>query len=66
MVDLTSHGVSFALPRGQLLADEIGRSASLDRASPLRRRDAQQRRMTRVSYLSDRPTADAPGCADNA
>jgi hypothetical protein len=35
MVDLTSHGVSFALLRGQLLAGEISRSAFLDRASPL-------------------------------
>ncbi len=35
MVDLTSHGVSFALLQGQLLAGEISRSAFLDRASPL-------------------------------
>ena len=35
IVDLTSHGVSFALPQGQLLAGEISRSALLDRASPL-------------------------------
>ena len=33
MVDLTSHGVSFALRQGQLLAGKISRSASLDRAS---------------------------------
>jgi len=33
MVDLTSHGVSFALLQGQLLAGEISRSAFLDRAS---------------------------------
>jgi hypothetical protein len=33
MVDLMSHGVSFALPEGQLPADEISRSAFLDRAS---------------------------------
>src|SRR5438309_12118273 len=35
MVDLTSHGVSLALLQGQLLAGEISRSSSLDRASPL-------------------------------
>jgi len=35
MVDLTSHGVSFALLQWQLLAGEISRSAFLDRASPL-------------------------------
>jgi hypothetical protein len=35
MVDLPSHGVSFALLQGQLLAGEISRSAFLDRASPL-------------------------------
>jgi hypothetical protein len=36
MVDVTtSHGVSFALLQGQLLAGEISRSAFLDRASPL-------------------------------
>ncbi len=35
MVDLTSHGVSFALLQGQLLAGEISRSTFLDRASPL-------------------------------
>ena len=33
MVDLTSHGVSFALLPGQLLTGEISRSAFLDRAS---------------------------------
>jgi len=36
MVDLTSHGVSFALLQRQLVAGEISRSAFLDRASPLR------------------------------
>jgi hypothetical protein len=35
MVELTSHGVSFALLQGQLLAGEISRSAFLDRASAL-------------------------------
>jgi len=35
MVDLTSHGVSFALLQGELLAGEISHSAFLDRASPL-------------------------------
>ena len=36
MVDVTtSHGVSFALLQGQLLAGEISRSAFLERASPL-------------------------------
>ena len=35
MVDLASHGVSFALLQGQLLAGETSRSAFLDRASPL-------------------------------
>jgi hypothetical protein len=35
MVDLTSHGVSFALLQGQLPAGEISRSAFLDRGSPL-------------------------------
>ena len=35
MVDLTSHGVSFALVQGQLLGGEISRSALFDRASPL-------------------------------
>jgi hypothetical protein len=33
MVDLTSHGVSFRLLQGQLLATEISRSAFPDRAS---------------------------------
>ena len=35
MVDLTSHGVSFAFLQGQLPAGEISRSAFLDRASSL-------------------------------
>jgi hypothetical protein len=35
MVDLTPHGVSFALLQWQLLAGEMSRSAFLDRASPL-------------------------------
>jgi hypothetical protein len=33
MVDVTSHGVSFAFLHGQLLAGEINRSALLDCAS---------------------------------
>ncbi len=33
MVDLTSHGVSFALLQGELPAGEISRPAFLDRAS---------------------------------
>jgi choline dehydrogenase len=35
MIDITSHGVNFALLQGQLLGDEISRSEFLERASPL-------------------------------
>jgi hypothetical protein len=44
MVDLTSHGVSFALRQGQLLAGEISRSALLYRASRAERPCRQHER----------------------
>jgi len=44
MVDLTSHGVSFAFLKGQLLAGEISRSAFLDRASRAERPCRQHER----------------------
>ena len=44
MVDLTSHGVSFALLQGQLLAGEISRSSFRARASRAERPGRQHER----------------------
>jgi hypothetical protein len=44
IVDVTSHGVSFALWQGQLPAGEISRSAFLDRASRAERPCRQHER----------------------
>lgn len=57
MVDLTSHGVSFAFLQGQLLAGEISRSAFLDRAS---RAERPCRQHERHVLNSEAPARVAP------
>ena len=57
MVHLTSHGVSFALLQGQLLATEISRSAFLDRAS---RAERPCRQHERHVLNSEAPARVAP------
>jgi len=57
MVDLTSHGVSFALLQGQLLADEISRSAFLYHAS---RAERPCRQHERHVLNSEAPAGLAP------
>ena len=57
MVDLTSHGVSFALLQGQFLAGEISRPAFLDRAS---REERPCRQHERHILNSEVPARVAP------
>ena len=61
MVDLTSHGVSFALRQGQLLAGEISRSAFLDRASRAERPCRQHERHVLNSKARVAPTEQTQG-----
>ena len=57
MVDLTSHGVSFALLQGELLASEISRPTFLDRAS---RPELPCRQHERHAMNSEAPARVAP------
>ena len=63
MVDLTSHGVSFALLQGQLLADENSRSAFLYQASRAERPCRQHERHVPNSKAPARvaPTGQTQG-----
>jgi hypothetical protein len=63
MVDLTSHGVSFALGQGQLPAGEINRPAFLDRASRAERPCRQHQRHVLNSKARARvaPTGQTQG-----
>jgi hypothetical protein len=63
MVDLTSHGVSFALRQGQLPASEISRSAFRDHASRAERPCRQHERHVLNSEARARvaPTGQTQG-----